>query len=688
MSINKQLYFGILGISFLFCFLCLLLILLSSLKLFYLYNDNIKSTYNDLDTNIVSLNAEYADISSQLLLYQGNFETYFLRKYYNILTNNEIGQKLLDTIKIGQDQINSFFYYYTDNTDSCQSEDSKCYFIFPSIYNSSPSNKDNVPKKELYILKPTIEISLDTYAFNKDNLVIFDKFNFYDSRSNTYISYKYNKTDIQKNLNDKIPPNYIMVYIFEYIKMRIPLIETLNEIKIEDFTYKEFFNDNLIMLFAPEGYPIYIDPFSKIDKRTLHFGSFLFKDNYQNNKISIEELNSTFINNYMSFDLKFNYLSYLLLNFIKVNGNYIFILDNGLSFSASKSICRFNDYINFTYSDDSLNEKLDLNVDFLKMDELQYELINKCLVNSDIQEIVSSDVDYNYKLKILYDMYEYNEKRDFNNDVKIKILRELSPNKFTTTFLNHKFYHSFSYYFLVFKIYNNINVLKNLIDRIIYRYISYIMLYLFVLWIIIFIYVCIKLYLIADRISSPIKKLIKNISLSHANEIKLEQIYYEEDKDINDLFQLSQKLIIGGFKKKINAQKKNKLNVYNNISKIKTNNMAINENQIIRQRNQKYNEIFEKGENKEIINDSFKNDIYYKYKNKEFDKKIKNYESKKLKKLSADKKEEFEKIKNKDNEYKMFYYINKEIESWMPYNSLYKFYYEKFAKKSNKKKKK
>ena len=46
MSINKQLYFGILGTSFLFGFLCLLLVLLSSLKLFFHFNDNIKFVYN------------------------------------------------------------------------------------------------------------------------------------------------------------------------------------------------------------------------------------------------------------------------------------------------------------------------------------------------------------------------------------------------------------------------------------------------------------------------------------------------------------------------------------------------------------------------------------------------------------------------------------------------------------------
>ena len=287
-------------------------------------------------------------------------------------------------------------------------------------------------------------------------------------------------------------------------------------------------------------------------------------------------------------------------------------------------------------------------------------------------------------------MFKYNNDRDINNNIKIKILRELSPNKYTTSFLNLKFYYSFSYYFIVFKIYNNINIFINIIDRIIYRQVSYIMLFIFSLWVCIFIYILIKLFLIADRISSPIRKLIKNISLSQSNfikdELKLEQIYYKEDKDINDLFQLCQKLILGGFKKTINNQKKNKLNVYNNISKVKTNNMAINENQIIIERNQKYNEIFEKREDKQKINNIFKQDIYYKYKSKDFDNKIKNYESKKLKKLSVEKREEFEKIKNKDNEYKMFYYINKEIEGYLPYNNLYKIYYEKFSNKSNKKK--
>ena len=685
MSINKQLYFGILGTSFLFCFLCILLILLSSLKLFFHFNDNIKYVYNELDTNIVSLNAEIADIYAQLLFHQGNFETYFYRNYYNNL-NEEIGRNLLSTINIDDDEINLKFHFYNISGSENCTNDEKCYFVFGSQLN-------NETKKKLYILIPTIEISLDTYSFNKEDLKIFNKFNFYEKESGAYISYEYhNNSEIDINFNDNIQPSTLMNNTIQYINSSISSIEKLNNIIIENLTYKEFFDDNIITLFAPKGSQLIFDPYNNYGQQTFHFASILFNNTAHNIKIDLNDLCFKNIDNYISFDIKFNYLSYLTLNFIKNNGNFVFLFDKKLSFSASRSICRLNDYTNFSYSDNSIKESFDLTEYYLQINESQFESIDDCLISSEIQEIIN-DTENNYKLKVLYDIYKYSDGNDINNHIRMKILRESSPNNYTTSFLNLKFYHSTPYYFVVFKIYNNIMILLNMLERLIYRQVAYILLFLFILWVCVFIYVIIKLCLVADRISSPIRKLIKTISLSKANinteEMKFEQIYYPEDKDINDLFQLCQKLIFGGVKNKINIRKKNKLNVYNNISKVKTNNMAINENLIMIQRNQKYNEIFEKGEDKEnIVNDSFKKDLFFKYKNKEFDNKIKNYESKKLKKLPFDKKEEYENIKNKNSEYKMFYYINKEVEEFMPYNNLYKYYIDKFAKKSTKKKKK
>ena len=672
MFINKQLYFGIYGIFFLFFPVNLLLVFFSCVKIFFTYNSNIKVYYNEFDTNIVSLNAEIADIFAQLLFHQGNFETYFYRKYYNIL-RSDMGIKLLETVKAEEEMNKHFAFSFSENNEEV---DEKSFFVITNQMTDELKGQ----MKKLFIFIPTIEISLDTYAFNKENLIIFNKFSFYDQKSNAYISYKYDKNYIDEHYNPQIQLSYILYSMIFYIKYRIPLIEQLNEIKVNELTYKNFFDDNILTLFIPKGNKLVIDPFNLKNQQTIHFSSFYFNQPEDHNeKININELSQNNIANYISFDIKLNYLSYLLINFMKINGNYIFILINDLSFSISKSICRLNDYTNFTYSDDSINEYIHLDFDFLEISELQSESISDCFSNLEVENIVQSDIDQNYQLKILYDMFKYSYNRDINSNIKMKILRDISPNKYTTKFLNLKFYYSFSYYFVVFKIYNNINMFANLIDRINYRQVSYIMLFLFILWVVIFIYIFIQLYFITDRISSPIRKLIKNISLSQSNynidEIKLEQIYYQEDKDINDLFQLCQSLIIGGFKNKVNIQKKNKLNVYNNISKVKTNNMAINENQIIIQRNQKYNEIFEKGEDKQNINDTFKQDLYYKYKSKDFDNIIKNYESKRLKRLLLDKKEEIEKLKNKNNEYKMFYYTNKELEGFMPYNNLYKFYY-------------
>ncbi len=691
MSINKQLYFGIYGICSLFGLINLILLLLSALKLFFTYKDNIQVIYNEIDDNIVSLNAENADIFSQLLFHQANFETYFFRNYYNILSNdeNKIGENLMNSIYFSNDEIKPPFVFSYNNNENEKCEN--CFFVFKKVAENPLSDK---LKKILFIFRPTIEISLNTYAFSREDLVIFNKFSLYDKDSNAYVSYKYNQEDIKLNFNNTYPPSKIVEFILIFIKRRISIIGPLNEVNVNELTYKEFFDNNIFTLYIPRGNPIVIDPYFNNDQQTIKFGSLNFNKptNHEEKINNYALINSTNIDNYINFDIKLDYLSYLSINFMKTNGNFIFIVFNDFSFSASKSICKLNDFNNYIYSDDSINGNFNLDFNFLKITESQAITINECISNSDIQKIIKSDSEYKYKSKHLYDWFQYSYNKDINNEIKMKILRELSPNKYTTSFLNLKFYYSFSYYLLVFKIYNNISIFLDIIYRITYRQVSYIMLFIFILWVVIFIYIFIQLYFITDRISSPIRKLIKNISLSQSNynidEIKLEQIYYQEDKDINDLFQLCQNLIIGGFQKKVNIQKKNKLNVYNNISKVKTNNMAINENQIIIQRNQKYNEIFEKGEDKQNINDTFQQDLYYKYKSKDFDNIIKNYESKRLKRLLLDKKEEIEKLKNKNNEYKMFYYTNKELEGFIPYNNLYKFYYERFSKKANKKKKK
>jgi hypothetical protein len=645
---------------------------------------------NDLDTKIVSLNGENGDLFGQLLFNQGKFESFLIRNYIKTISY-EFGEEIISIFNINLDEINKHIKFYFDSTDLCNEDGSKCYFIF-----SEQNHINDSTKRLLYFLLPIIDISLDMYAYNKDNFKIFNKFHFYDKENKAYISYKYNKEDININFANLFTPTLLMNNSINSLINEIPLIESLNNIKIGELTNEQFFKQNIFTIFHEVSVGKFIDPFYKNFQQIVHFGSFLFdKEKFNDNEnVSISNIMYSNLENYLSFDMNLDSLSFFSLNFVQRNGAVlIFLIGYNFAFTASESICRLGDFYNFTYSDYSINNNISFSIKYLGLDKIQLNSINDCFSNSKLIDIISSDNKYNYKLKILTDIYKYNYTNDFNNNIKATILRTLSPNKFMrSSFLKLKFYSSYSIYLLVIKINNNIVVIDQIIDRLTFKAICHITLLTFLLWILIYLIVLIKLCLVAGRISSPIRKLIQNISQSQGNfnndDSNLEKIYYKEDKDINDLFQLCQRLIIGGFKKKKLARKKNKLNVYNNVSTIKTNNMIINENDIASQRNEKYNEIFEKGNELIKKEDNFKKDIFYKFKNEDFEIKIKNYEIEKTKKISLEKKEELENLKNKDCEYKMFYYINNEIEGFLPFNNLYKCYYDEFSKKNNKKKKK
>ena len=687
MSINKQLYFGIFGISFLFGILCLFLIFLSSYKLFSIYNTRIKALFNELDTNIISLNAENADLFGQILFHQGKFESFLIRNYYSNLLYN-FGEELVKNINIEETELNKHFKLYTDTSNLCVEENSKCFFIYNNI-----NTIDNFTKKKLYFLIPILDMSLDIRGYNKDNLVIFKKFVFYEN--NVYYLYKYNKTNFELNFSQKLSPEKLINNTLTLFINEISLIEELNEIKVNQITNYDFFKKNAFVVSPSFEKKLLIDPLNSRLEQFFQFGSFFFNENNvkDNDNFDINKINKDNLLNYLSFCLRINDLAYYILNFIQRNGGiFVIIINNDLNSVASKSICNVVNYTNLTYSDYTINNNLTFTLDYLGIDVSQITEINSCFNNKDVQNIINYGKDYNYKAKILANIYHYSYNKDINDDIKVKIIRVLSPNKVIKSFTNLKFLSSNSAYFIVIKIYNNIMIISTLIDRITYKGIIYLILLTFILWAIIYICIFIKLYLVADRISSPIRKLIKNISLSQGsfnnNGTNFEKIYYKEDKDINDLFQLCQRLIIGGFRKKNYIKKQNKINVYNNISKVKTNNMIINENDIITQRNQKYKEIFERGNESKKKKDKFKDEIYHQYKNNDLELKIKNYEKIKNKNFTSDKKEEIENLKTKDNEYKMFYYINKEIEGYLPYNNLYKCYYDEFSKKVNKKKKK
>ena len=314
MSINKQLYFGIFGICALFGGLCLFLILLASTKLFFSYNIKIKSVFNEIDTNIVSLNGENADLFGQLLLNQGKFETFLLRRYFNTLYE-EFGKDLLNYINIDETEINKHFQIGTTTQESCGEENSKCFFVF-----SDNGSINDLTKKILYFLMPIIDISLETHSFNKDNFLIFNKFNFFEKENNAFISYKYNKNDIEKNFDSTKSASNIMNNVLLSFLGTKNLIEKLNNIKINEITNYKCFKENIYTIFPSFSQGIFIDPYYKNLSRTFHFGSFQFNKNEfnDNENVNLEKINLNNLENYLTFDINVDYLSVFTLNLIRL----------------------------------------------------------------------------------------------------------------------------------------------------------------------------------------------------------------------------------------------------------------------------------------------------------------------------------------------------------------------------------
>ena len=110
-----------------------------------------------------------------------------------------------------------------------------------------------------------------------------------------------------------------------------------------------------------------------------------------------------------------------------------------------------------------------------------------------------------------------------------------------------------------------------------------------ILWVVILLIIIIIVLKISHSISDPIDKLIQPVPMNDNSSREINKYFknisYTDDSTINDLFILCKKLIIGGFKSEedFKQKKKNKMiNSYNNISLVKTNNMIINEAEIMK----------------------------------------------------------------------------------------------------------
>lgn len=238
----------------------------------------------------------------------------------------------------------------------------------------------------------------------------------------------------------------------------------------------------------------------------------------------------------------------------------------------------------------------------IKIDIYERKKIKAEIVKYEINYIFfnkTNDGQYiNEERSLHYDKNEEKDKKLAKNLKSYKIYQGMYPldtlNAYSSIFFNNfvsvNFY--FSSYFSNFVDTNNIQDMC----FVFFKQVLYPSL---VLWLIVLLIIIIIVLRISHSISDPIDKLIQSVSMSNKSSKELNKylknISYKDDSTINDLFVLCKKLIIGGFKKEGEEEfhqktKFKSINAYNNISLVKTNNMIINESEIM------------KGEKKQEIN--------------------------------------------------------------------------------------
>ena len=295
------------------------------------------------------------------------------------------------------------------------------------------------------------------------------------------------------------------------------------------------------------------------------------------------------------------------------NTNYFFDETNGIFLTKdilSTFSCMYlvKKEIAKTESDYEKLNSFNINYCNIKFDENFEEYLsnNESIIDIYDRKKVKIDI-IKYEIKYTYFTYsedgkKTSEMKELNFDLENSDDKELSKNKnsykifqgiyplnsmnvFSSLFCNDLIFVNF-YFTNLFSNYLDIEIIKDACYAYFYKLI---LISSAILWAIVLLIIIIIVLKISHSISDPIDKLIQPVPMNDNSSKELnkyfQNISYSDDSTINDLFVLCKKLIIGGFKsdEDYRQKKKNKtINSYNNISLVKSNNMIINEDEIMK----------------------------------------------------------------------------------------------------------
>ena len=519
--------------------------------------------------------------------------TYLLKHYNNLqFYKNFVNQNTYETIKV-------IFYAGTNITP------------FNNGYNETQYNaiiRSNILDHliDLFILIPTFNKKATIkYMFqNLNNFssypLITTKYLFEGETNNPYIrnnflrSYIYENNllfeskilefsniDISEYLDILIDDNLNIIdeaIIAEYIEFIISFLWTkLNSLKV--FNWSDNVFENLIS-FIFEKYKNNLNLLSVLHSLFSILKNQIFKENPYYTEIKKQNFITRLILS------QFSCIYIVKQELLKIEITY----DRLKPFNITKCDIYFNkdldEYLKNSPEEINVYERRKIKMEIIKYD-INYIYYN----NTNNEEI-------NKEYSLHYNEEEEKDKKSSKYLRSFKIYQGMYPrdtlNAFSSAFYNN--FVSVNFYFS--NLSSNYEYIDTIHDMclVFFRQVLYPSL---ILWGVVLLIIIIIVFRISHSISDPIDKLIQSISMNNKSSKELNKylknISYKDDSTINDLFILCKKLIIGGFKKEVDEefQQKKKvktINAYNNISLVKTNNMIINESEIM------------KGEKKQEIN--------------------------------------------------------------------------------------
>ena len=714
MSITKQIYCGLFGMAVLTCTNVFILIFCTSLILTNIIRHSVNNELERMDNDMINIYAQFADVTAILFLDLGKYDIALLRLFYKNLIKEEskTSNNYFEQLTSSEDN----FIDSTDNSNQTCDTNGNC-FAYLSSQSSTLSTFNSNTKKKLELMIPLLKVSMNTKPYNKEPDSLFQEIYFYFKEDNTFLSFPYNSKKITTYLeNIKAFENNATKFeelnraiVTKFKTESFEAIKANNYINYSTCSYDDLvlYNPATVTSFSSSN--IIITPYFDVKNQCAETGSFSFQLSTPFNCQDTSNITDDNLIDYIGGKWDYNVLNKFSISLTNQSENlYAMLVSNTPSMlSLSWQVCKIlrrlgNLYSNGYDGGTTVNEsetKLSLDMN-----------ISSCFVYDKARKIIEEEFSSNatqYTIKRLqFPFASYSSSRDINKEIKVKVFQFFTPSNYIRSLVNSPFYTTYTFYYFLIKIQNTFRINQHQIYFLFINLIFFILLISLIVWIIIFALLWTRVCVVANSISSPINKLIANISnsqnitnsqdetspldASSSNALvvnepnnEVDSISYPDDKDIDELFKICQVLIVGGFKQKECYKRNNAMNVYNNVAVVKTNNLMINEYEIESKKDEDYHEIF-KDEEVKSNKALFEKEVYKKFETDKLKNSMKEFYNKKYEKLDQKAKNEFSK-KEKNDDYKFLRMVNKDIEEYLPVNSLYKLYTEEMVKKEKSK---